>query len=228
MLNGLKFMEKNNIKRNSMFKNKLLIFGLVIISTLSHSQEMKKQIGVNLSSDLWYNGVYSIISVNYTNQRHYVSLGSTLLDFNEFKIRAKGVNCQYRVYPNLPHKTFNLFFCAGFNFYRDVDRWNGNGFRYYAGAPDSYRASYENKTIRTGVNLGFGFQLNFTKNFYFTTSFNNLSSYSITKNKVVVQKDPIDILQRFEKDKRIFSQMFSVSFGYNFNFKKRVSKPGED
>ncbi len=211
-----------------MSKNKLLILGLVIISTLSYSQELKKQIGVNLSSDLNNNGFYSIMSVNYTNQRHYVSLGSTLLDFNEFKIKAKGVNCQYRVYPNLPIKTFNLFFCAGLNYFRDVDRWNRDGFRYYAGAPDSYHASYENKTIKTGVNLGFGFQLNFTKNFYFTASFNNLSSYSITKNKVVVQKDPIDILQRLEKEKRIFSQMFSFSFGYNFNFKKRVSKAGED
>lgn len=221
-------MEKNSINRCRILKNKLLILGLTIISTFSHSQELKKQIGVNLSTDLNYNGVYSIISVNYTNQRHYVSLGSILLDFDEFKIRAKGVNCQYRVYPNLPHKTFNLFFCAGFNFYRDVDRWNRNGFRYYAGAPDSYYASYENKTIQTGVNLGFGFQLNFTKNFYFTTSFNNFSSYHKTKYKVLVQTDPIDILQSLDVDQRIFSQMFSLSFGYNFNFKKRVSKAGED
>ena len=224
LFNGVKFMENNNLLRKNTLRNSVLIFGLAIISAFSHAQELKKQIGINLAGDFNGNGAYSILSVNYTNQRHYVSLGTVLLNFDELKIRAKGVNCQYRIYPNVALKKFDLYFCAGFNFYRDVDRWSRNGFIYTAGDTDSYYASYENKNIKTGINLGFGFQLNFTKNFYFTTSFNNLTFYNVTKNKVVVQTDPIDILQRVEIEKRIFSQMFSISLCYNFDLKKEAAK----
>ena len=201
---------------------KFLIFILVLTSwsSISFSQDLKRQIGVNLGAELNNIDEFSSLSINYTNERNFVSVGVNFTNNDFPKFKPKGLICNYRIYPMIPQKLFNLFFCAGLEFNREVNRYSNNNFRYFSGDTKTFSAKHENKNTFLGLSCGFGFQINFTKNFNFSASINNLAYYNLEKQKVVVQNDPVDVLTHSSSGIRYLSQMGLLSIGYNFNLKK--------
>ncbi len=212
---------KNKI--NNKLEEFLLLIKVLFFLILSlacspvFSQELNKQIGVNLATQFKQYEVSSLISVCYTNQRHYVSLGTSFFNLNDIALVAKGINGQYRIYPNLPFDNCELFFSTGFNFHRKTDRTTVKDFKYFSNDTISFNADYENKVLQTGFNIGFGFQLNLLENFYFSGSFSNNLYYNLTTEKIAVQTNPSDLLLTSDGTLKIFSQMYLFSLGYNFD-----------
>ncbi len=184
------------------------------------AQDKESQFGIALSSRvIFYDDWNMGLDVSYTNQRHLVSFGIKFAEPGNLELGYYGVGLNYRVYPNLPKKVFNLFFQAGFDFkrinnsYMGYSKPNGNP------ALPSVTTEWRDEEITMGVNLGYGFDVNLTKNFYFNTSLNVSYIRRRTDHRIIVESNPVNVIDEIHKQSG-FIPIIVAGFGYNFTLKK--------
>lgn len=214
----------------------ILIAIILFFTFTSSAQEVEHQIGLNLTGEYYdisgfsnssptlskiefgFANIVTGFAVSYTNQKRYISLGSNFYNpiskefkFNEFDIH-------YRYYPNIPLRTFNLFFCLGLDYkflpskYTKMDELEGK-----------INIVKDERII--GVNFGFGFQVNLSDQLNFHTS---ISNYMYVNNE--------DISRFFENTQAttstnstyFYARSTMMMFGVTYNLNISKNEPSDE
>ena len=206
----------------------ILLFFFTLLSTFSFSQELKRQIGLNVAATAKmaedFEGVSSGIAVNFINQKHYFSVGWYFLQPFYMEESLNEFDLNYRIYPNTSSRIFNLYFCTGIDYTRLNKSYieDNNSNNYHTSTNHSI------KQQNAGLGIGFGFQINITKNLNFSTSLSNFAYFADVNNRETVTS----IYSVKTYDHRTlnfsgFSELWVFNLGYNFDLKKKRLKETE-